>query len=66
MAEWMRNEFHGWLRSEVMGSRLVKDGLLSGTYIDKLLTIHKSGRKDLGQLLWNLLNLSLWYKRWID
>ncbi len=66
MTEWMRGELHEWLRSEVMGSRLVKDDLLNAAYIEKLLAIHKSGKKDFGQLLWNLLNLTLWYKRWID
>ena len=66
MAEWMRNELHEWLRSEVMNSRLVKENILDGSYVEKMLSIHKSGKKDFGQLLWNLLNLSLWYKRWIN
>ncbi len=66
MAEWMRNELHDWVKSEVMGSRLVKGEILNGSYISKMLSIHKSGKKDFGQLLWNLLNLSMWYKRWID
>ena len=66
ITEWMRNELHGWLRSEVMNSRLVKENILDGSYVEKMLSIHKSGRKNFGQLLWNLLNLSLWYKRWIN
>jgi hypothetical protein len=43
----------------------VKEEILDASYITQLLDIHKSGRKDFGQLLWNLLNLSLWHKRWI-
>lgn len=66
MTEWMRGEFHEWLKSEVLGSRLVKEGVLNSSYIERMLAIHKSGKKDFGQLLWNLLNLSLWYKRWIE
>ncbi len=66
MNEWMKEELHDWLRSEIMGSRLVTEKFLEASHIEKLLSIHKSGRVDFGQLLWNLLNLTLWYKRWID
>ncbi len=65
MTEWLRGDLHGWLRSEVMSSALVKEEILDASYIEQLLDVHKSGKKDFGQLLWNLLNLSLWYKRWI-
>jgi asparagine synthase (glutamine-hydrolysing) len=65
ITEWMRGELHGWLASELMSSRLVSEGFLDKTHVQSLMTIHKSGKRDFGQLLWNLLNVSLWYKRWI-
>ncbi len=65
MTEWMRGQLHDWLKAEVMGSRLVSEKILDGSHIEKLLSIHKSGKRNFGQLLWNLLNLTLWHKRWI-
>ncbi len=66
MAEWMRGELHEWLKSEIMNSKLVKDKFIDASHVQKMLSIHKSGKRDFGQLLWNLLNVSLWYKRWIE
>jgi hypothetical protein len=31
-----------------------------------MFTLHRSGKKDQGQYLWNLLNLALWYNAWIE
>lgn len=66
MNEWLRGDLHDWLKSELLSSTLVKEEILNPSHIGKLLSIHKSGKKDFGQLLWNLLNLSLWHKRWIE
>ncbi len=65
VTEWMRNELYSWSKSEIMNSGLVNEGFLNSSYIEKMFSAHKSGKKNFGQLLWNLLNLSLWYKRWI-
>ncbi len=66
VTEWLKGELYDWSKSEILNSKLVKEEFLVPSSIEKMFSIHKSGKKNFGQLLWNLLNLSLWYKRWID
>jgi hypothetical protein len=35
-------------------------------FVNRMLTEHRQKTKDWGFHLWALLNLSLWYERWID
>jgi hypothetical protein len=39
---------------------------LNYQFVDRLLDEHRRKQKDWGFHLWALLNLSLWYERWID
>jgi len=40
--------------------------LLDYEFVGRMLAEHRSAKKDWGFHLWALLNLSLWYERWID
>ena len=49
--------------------------VLGSTFIDEIFRIpllkplfeeHQKGRHDHGMVIWNLLNLSLWHRYWIE
>jgi asparagine synthase (glutamine-hydrolysing) len=64
--EWFRQELGPWFDSHLMNSTLKRRGLLDYDFIDQMLDQHRRGARDWGFQLWGLLNLSLWYERWID
>jgi hypothetical protein len=49
-----------------MNSTMRKRDFLDYEFVAQLLAQHRSGKSDWGFHLWTLLNLSLWYERWID
>jgi asparagine synthase (glutamine-hydrolysing) len=64
--EWFRSALPEWFDSHVLNSTLRKRDLLDYAFVSKMLTEHRNQSKDWGFHLWALLNLSLWYERWID
>jgi asparagine synthase (glutamine-hydrolysing) len=60
--EWFRES----LDDHLMNSTLRRRGLLNYDFIGRMLTEHRNRTKDWGFHLWALLNLSLWYERWVD
>jgi asparagine synthase (glutamine-hydrolysing) len=64
--EWFRSALPEWFDSHVLNSTLRKRDLLEYAFVSKMLTEHRNQSKDWGFHLWALLNLSLWYERWID
>jgi len=66
MNEWLRNEWSGFLRDKLLSSGLVRQGYFRKDALQTMLDAHRSGKRDQGQQLWNLLNLVLWYESWIE
>ena len=64
--EWFRNGLGGWFDSHLLHSAMRKRNFLDYGFVERLLDEHRRGRRDWGFHLWALLNLSLWYERWID
>jgi len=64
--EWFRHGLGNWFDSHLMNSAMRRRDLLDYTLVGRLLEEHRGNRKDWGFHLWALLNLSLWYERWID
>jgi asparagine synthase (glutamine-hydrolysing) len=64
--EWFRNGLGEWFVAHVMNSPMRRRDLLDYEFIKRLFDEHRSRKKDWGFHLWALLNLSLWYERWID
>ena len=64
--EWFRSTLAEWFDSHVLHSTLRKRDLLDYAFVSKMLTEHRNQSHDWGFHLWALLNLSLWYERWID
>src|SRR5215813_13102193 len=64
--EWFRNGLGGWFDDHLMHSTMRRRDLLDYEFVGRMLAEHRSKTKDWGFHLWALLNLSLWYERWID
>jgi asparagine synthase (glutamine-hydrolysing) len=64
--EWFRNGLAGWFDSHLMNSTMRRRDFFDYQFIARLLDEHQRGRRDWGFHLWALLNLSLWYERWIE
>ena len=64
--EWFRSALTEWFDLHVLNSTLRKRDLLDYNFVNKMFTEHRNRSNDWGFHLWALLNLSLWYERWID
>jgi asparagine synthase (glutamine-hydrolysing) len=64
--EWFRNGLGEWFDAHLMNSPMRSRQFLNYEFVGRLLDEHRRGQKDWGFHLWALLNLSLWYERWIE
>ena len=65
--EWFRSHALNRLFDEhLLNSTMRKRDLLDYRFVSLMLEEHRSRKRDWGFHLWALLNLSLWYERWID
>jgi asparagine synthase (glutamine-hydrolysing) len=64
--EWFRNGLGEWFDSHLMNSTMRSRDFFDYKFIARLLDEHRRGKREWGFHLWALLNLSLWYERWID
>ncbi|HEX8557378.1 MAG TPA: asparagine synthase (glutamine-hydrolyzing) [Pyrinomonadaceae bacterium] len=63
---WFRGPSAGELEARVMNSALRGRGLLDYGFVARLFAEHRRGARDWGFHLWALVNLSLWYDRWVE
>jgi asparagine synthase (glutamine-hydrolysing) len=64
--EWFREGLGSWFDDHLMNSSMRRRNLLNYDFVARMLTEHRNKTKDWGFHLWALLNLSLWYERWIN
>lgn len=64
--EWFRAGLGATFDEYVMNSTLAKREFFDYRFIARMLDEHRRGKTDWSFHLWTLLNLSLWYERWID
>jgi len=63
---WLRGGATELLDAHLLNSPMRRRGLLDYTFVARLVEEHRRGARDWSFHLWALLNLSLWYERWID
>jgi asparagine synthase (glutamine-hydrolysing) len=63
--EWFRGESGEVLSGLIMNSSIRRRNLCDYAFIERLADEHRRGARDWSFHLWALLNLSLWYDRWI-
>ena len=64
--EWFRSETGKTLADMIMNSTIRQREFFDYTFISQLITEHQNGKRDWSFHLWAVLNVSLWYERWID
>ncbi|HSE17892.1 MAG TPA: asparagine synthase (glutamine-hydrolyzing) [Pyrinomonadaceae bacterium] len=64
--EWFREGLGGWFDEHLINGTMRRRDLLDYGFVSRMLEEHRSKTRDWGFHLWALLNLSLWYERWID
>ena len=64
--EWLRSTWHPFVSEMITTSWFVREGILDRTEVEKMLAVHASGRRNESMVLWTLLNLSLWHRRWFE
>jgi asparagine synthase (glutamine-hydrolysing) len=63
---WFRNGLGQWFDSHLLHSRMRERDFFDYAFIERMLDEHRRGAQDWSFHLWSLLNLSLWYERWIE
>jgi asparagine synthase (glutamine-hydrolysing) len=63
--EWFRGSGGAGLVEQLMNSSLRERNFFDYSFIQRMADEHARGTRDWSANLWCLLNLSLWYERWI-
>ncbi|MDQ3803925.1 MAG: asparagine synthase (glutamine-hydrolyzing) [Acidobacteriota bacterium] len=63
---WLRGPATELLDGHLLDSPMRRRALLDYDFVARLVSEHRRGARDWSFHLWALLNLSLWYERWID
>jgi len=63
---WFRKEARPFLRDALSPATLRRRGLFNSHHVETLLIEHERGFADHGSLLWGLLNVELWQRRFLD
>jgi asparagine synthase (glutamine-hydrolysing) len=66
VAYWFREEWNSPLRTILLESFFVREGLFRAEQIDRLVTEHRHNQADHHNRLWLLLNLALWHRIYIE
>lgn len=66
ISHWLRGSMRPFLYETLLSDRLGRRGLLRPAAVRRLVRDHVEGRRDLGNALWALLVLELWFQRFID
>jgi asparagine synthase (glutamine-hydrolysing) len=64
IGNWLRRELAPWAEHLLDERRLRSQGLLDPLPIRRAWELHRSGRRDLGYELWDVLVLQSWIDRW--
>jgi len=64
IGSWLRGGLSPWAEHLLDERRLQAQGLLDPTPIRRAWELHRSGRRDLGYELWDVLVLQSWIDRW--
>jgi asparagine synthase (glutamine-hydrolysing) len=63
--EWFRGDGGEALGGMIMNSSIRSRNLFDYAFVGRLIDEHRQGKHDWSFHLWALLNVSLWYERWI-
>ena len=64
--EWLIGSLKDYVQATLAPERLARHGLFRPDAIRQLLESHYAGGANLGNRIWNLLMLQLWWERYVD
>ena len=66
MNEWLRDVWYPFAEDKLLNSSLMRSGYFNLDFVRGMLQRHRDRKANVGQNLWNLLNLVLWHEYWIE
>jgi asparagine synthase (glutamine-hydrolysing) len=63
---WFRKEARSFVRDALSPATVRHRGLFNPSFVERLLSEHEKGFADHGSLLYGLLTVELWHRRFID
>ncbi len=63
--QWLQGDFGREAEEKVLASPILRDGLLSKSYITERFREHREGKADHALHLWTLFNLTSWQDHWM-
>ncbi|HYE66319.1 MAG TPA: asparagine synthase-related protein, partial [Pyrinomonadaceae bacterium] len=64
--EWFRGPTNDLLDAHLLNSPMRRRDFFDYQFIARMIEEHRRHARDWGFHLWALLNLSLWYERWVE
>lgn len=65
-AVWFRSEARSFVRDVLASDTLRRRGLFDVAFVERLLHEHETGFADHASLIWGLISVELWYRRFVD
>ena len=66
VAQWINAEWKEMSEDLVIGSRAVNRGNFNPGYLNLIMGEHRRGRRDHSYIIWTLMILEMWYRKFID
>jgi asparagine synthase (glutamine-hydrolysing) len=66
VAEWINREWREMSQELVLGRRAQARGNFNPRYLSLIMDEHRRGRRNHGGLIWTLMVLEMWYRRYIE
>ena len=66
LGKWFRGAYSSVLDEYVLGSRARERGIFNADFTGALVEQHRRGEANHSERLWSLVNLEMWFRRFID
>lgn len=66
LGRWINNEWRDMSQELVLGQRAQQRNNFQYTYLNWIMTEHRSGRRDHSHAIWALMVLEMWYRSFVD
>jgi asparagine synthase (glutamine-hydrolysing) len=66
LSSWFRGAYTSVLDEYVLSSRAIERGIFNAEFVRSLVEQHKRGLANHSERLWSLVNLEIWFRRFID
>lgn len=64
--KWIRNEWKDMCYELVLGEKALKRNIFNVNFLEHIITEHMCGRRDNNYIIWTLMVLEMWFRKYID